>query len=93
MYLRHLMYMMTMVVVATATNDTHSPTVIQGYEPDYDVDDIPRHLKTGRKHCFKNPHLSCNGNRKCCTHVAKKKIWCCDRSHKCGKAIKTCVVP
>lgn len=74
----------------------------QGEDADYDdIVDIPRlrveeeegdKAKKGRKHCFKSPHLYCREGKRCCTHVKQKKIWCCDRSHGCGKVPKTCVV-
>lgn len=92
MYLSKLVIFLTFLTTVYSTNTSH---IVAGYNPDYDDDvvDIPRHLKAGRKYCFKNPHLSCNDNRRCCTHLSQKKIWCCERSHKCGKTVKTCVAP
>lgn len=52
----------------------------------------PSKKNKGRKHCFKNPHLSCSNNKKCCTHVHKKTIWCCPRDSECGVVVKTCEV-
>lgn len=96
MYLYRLLFVLWMPTVFS-TNSTKpfvSPVVVGGYDPeiDYDISDVPRMLKTGRKHCFKSPNLYCAENRRCCTHVHQKKIWCCDRKHKCGKTPKTCVV-
>lgn len=89
MYLTRLVMFLSFLPSVYSTNTSH---IVAGYEPDFNVSDIPRHLKSGRKHCFNSPYLSCHNNRRCCTHVHQKKIWCCDRQHKCGKAVKTCVV-
>lgn len=92
MYLHRLLFLFWLPTVfsTNSTKPTTSP-VIAGYDPE--IDDVPRSLKTGRKHCFNSPNLYCADNRRCCTHVHQKKIWCCDRKHKCGKQPKTCVVP
>lgn len=92
-----LLALLCLLPLAMSTNSSQI-IVVQGFEPDVDtlignVTDIPRHLKTGRPHCFNSPNLYCSKNRKCCTHVHQKKIWCCERKHKCGKAPLTCVVP
>lgn len=74
-----------------------SSKIIQGFEPEFEPPsnrslraDAPEHK--GRKHCFRNPNLVCSQNRKCCTHVHQKKLWCCPPESKCGKQIKTCEV-
>lgn len=83
-----MLMFLTYLPLSMSTNTSH---VIVG--EDADIDDIPRHLQQGRKHCFMSPLLYCRDGKRCCTHVHQKKIWCCDRQHKCGKAVKTCVIP
>lgn len=92
MYLSKLVRFLAFLPSAYCTNYSY---IIPGLEPSYydDVNDIPRHLQGGRRYCFNNPHLACTNNRRCCTHVHQKKIWCCEWSHKCGKVPRTCVVP
>lgn len=85
MYLYRLLFL-TFLPMIRASNTSH---IIEGYDPEIDV---PRYLQTGRKHCFNSPNLYCANNRRCCTHVHQKKIWCCDRKHACGKIPHTCVV-
>lgn len=80
---------------------TISASIIQGEEPFLDIvppnssyPDKQANLREhkGRRHCFRNPDLACKPSRKCCTHVAKKQIWCCPDFSKCGKQPKTCEV-
>jgi len=44
----------------------------------------------GRKHCFRNPQLTCKDKMKCCTHVSQKQLWCCPDKSKCSKYVKMC---
>ena len=86
-------YAYGILVNTTVVNLSNDTSIVIGYEPlSDDVTDIPRRLQKGRKHCFKSPTLYCANNRRCCTHVHRKKIWCCDRKHKCGKSPMTCLV-
>lgn len=79
--------------VPTIYATTNTSRVMGGSDAQYDIPDIPRFLQKGRKHCFENPYLYCPYNRRCCTHISTKRVWCCDRDKKCGQIPMTCVVP
>jgi len=91
---------LTQVLTFNVSVHKHNITIIEGDDPDVDMVDVPRFRidpdgdkqRKGRKHCFKSPNLYCQNQKRCCTHVSQKKIWCCDRKHQCGKSPKTCVV-
>jgi hypothetical protein len=81
--------LITLLHGVVATNDT----IVEGEDCEIDNGDAPRMLKkTGRKHCFVSPLLFCRDGKRCCTHLYQKKIWCCDRSQKCGTTPHTCII-
>lgn len=43
----------------------------------------------GRTHCYRSDLYCANGGR-CCTHVHRKQVWCCDRESECGRVPHTC---